>query len=217
MRARDKLVRYERVKRLLDVVIASALLVLALPLLIVLIALTAVTLGRPIFFRQRRPGKDNTIFTLIKLRTMKDPHPERGLVTDVQRLTRCGRFLRSTSLDELPTLLNVVIGHMSMVGPRPLLVEYLDRYTPEQARRHEVRPGITGLAQVSGRNGLLWEQKFQLDIEYVNTRCFAVDVRILARTIATVLLRTGISRDGHSTSPEFKGSHSDAEADTCAA
>ena len=155
------------------------LLLLTLPVQLVVAALVRLKLGSPVLFRQLRPGRDEEIFELVKFRTMTDVDASRGLVTDEQRMTRFGALLRSTSLDELPTLWNVVKGDMSLVGPRPLLVRYLDRYTPEQRRRHEVRPGITGLAQVSGRNALTWEDKFAKDREYVASRCFRLDFHIV--------------------------------------
>ena len=157
-------------------------------------------------FRQPRPGKDGVPFELVKFRTMR--HPDAAHVTDAERLTAVGRFLRSTSLDELPTLWNVLKGDMSLVGPRPLLVEYLPRYSAEQARRHDVRPGITGLAQVSGRNALAWEDKFDLDVEYVDRRSIRLDLVVLARTIRSVLVRQGISGDGETTMSVFMGTTS---------
>jgi lipopolysaccharide/colanic/teichoic acid biosynthesis glycosyltransferase len=160
-------------------------------------------MGSPVFFRQARPGQGSRHFTLVKFRTMKDaPAGE----SDAVRLTAFGRLLRASSLDELPQLWNVVKGDMSIVGPRPLLVQYLDRYTPEQARRHEVRPGITGLSQVNGRNALEWEDKFALDVHYVDHSSFALDVTILLRTVWNVVARRGISQAGHATAAEFMGS-----------
>lgn len=196
---------YDFVKRLGDVVTASLGLVVLSPVLAVTAFLVAVNLGRPVFFAQDRPGKGGRIFRLYKFRTMRNVDVERGLVTDGQRLTSFGRALRSTSLDELPTLVNVLRGDMSLVGPRPLLVQYLDRYTSEQARRHEVRPGITGLAQVSGRNELDWSKKFELDVDYVDGRSFAVDLRILVRTFTSVVTRQGVSARDHATMSEFLG------------
>jgi lipopolysaccharide/colanic/teichoic acid biosynthesis glycosyltransferase len=163
--------------------------------------------GRPIYFRQERPGKDEVIFELVKFRTMREEDPARGLVTDEDRLTRLGGWLRATSLDELPTLWNVLRGDMSLVGPRPLLVRYLDRYTDAERRRHEVRPGITGLAQTSGRNSLSWQQKFCFDLEYVDRRCLRLDAGIIVRTIIRVLRRDGISDDQSATMVEFHGTH----------
>jgi lipopolysaccharide/colanic/teichoic acid biosynthesis glycosyltransferase len=194
---------YDLIKRVLDVSVALFALVLTAPLQLIVACLVAVKLGRPVFFRQRRPGLHGRVFTLVKFRTMRSVDPDRGLTTDVERLTPFGRALRASSLDELPTLWNVLRGDMSLVGPRPLLVEYLEFYTPAQARRHEVRPGITGLAQVSGRNGLRWEDKFRLDVEYVDGRSLWLDLRILIRTIRAVAVREGINHDGEATMHRF--------------
>jgi lipopolysaccharide/colanic/teichoic acid biosynthesis glycosyltransferase len=185
-------------KRAFDVVVAAvALAVAAVPMAVIALAVR-LTMGSPVLFAQPRPGRHGQTFVLRKFRTMRDgPEP------DAERITRLGRFLRSTSLDELPELVHVLTGEMSLVGPRPLLVQYLDRYTPEQARRHEVRPGLTGLAQVSGRNATTWEARLALDVEYVDTRTFLGDLRIIARTISMVLRREGISADEHATMPEF--------------
>lgn len=196
---------YDPVKRLIDVVVSGLGLVLTSPLQAVLALLVRRNLGPPVFFRQARPGKDGHIFELVKFRTMLEVDETRGLVTDAQRLTPFGAMLRSTSLDELPTLWNVLKGDMSLVGPRPLLVQYLGRYTTEQARRHEVRPGVTGLAQVSGRNALTWDEKFTKDVEYVRGRGLLLDLRILGRTAMQVLKRDGISADGEVSMPEFLG------------
>ena len=198
---------YDRVKRLFDVVLGTVLLLLTAPIQLGVALLIVTKLGRPVLFRQRRPGKDGRVFTLVKFRTMRLPDPDRGLTSDADRLTPFGRRLRATSLDELPTLWNVVRGDMSLVGPRPLLEEYLSRYTPAQARRHEVRPGVTGLAQVRGRNGISWEEKFALDVEYVDRRSFAVDARLLAATIRVVLSGRGITSRGSATTPKFGGEH----------
>jgi lipopolysaccharide/colanic/teichoic acid biosynthesis glycosyltransferase len=162
-------------------------------------------LGSPILFRQKRPGRHEEIFELVKFRTMLDVDEVAGLVTDEQRMTKFGARLRSTSLDELPTLWNVLKGDMSLVGPRPLLVRYLDRYTPEQRRRHEVRPGVTGLAQVSGRNAIGWDEKFARDVEYVDGRSLLLDLKILVRTVGGVLQRHGISDTAGPTMTEFTG------------
>ncbi|WP_210438954.1 sugar transferase [Nocardioides xinjiangensis] len=197
---------YDLVKRGIDVVVGSVALILSAPLQGVLALIVRRKLGSPVLFRQPRPGKDGEIFELAKFRTMLEPDESRGLVTDEQRMTAFGSFLRSTSLDELPSLWNVVKGDMSLVGPRPLLVDYLDRYTSEHARRHEVRPGVTGLAQVSGRNAITWDEKFAKDVEYVDTRGLALDLTIIWRTLAQVVRRDGISADGDVTMPEFKGS-----------
>jgi lipopolysaccharide/colanic/teichoic acid biosynthesis glycosyltransferase len=161
-------------------------------------------MGSPVLFRQERPGLDARPFTLVKFRTMRAASSTPA--DDARRLTSLGAWLRATSLDELPTLWCVLKGDMSLVGPRPLLMEYLDRYTPEQARRHEVRPGVTGLAQVSGRNRISWEAKFALDLEYVEQRSLRLDLWILARTCRQVLRREGIAADGSVTMPEFRGS-----------
>ncbi|GAA2559027.1 sugar transferase [Winogradskya consettensis] len=197
---------YDSRKRLLDVSAAVLGLLLTLPLMLILALTVALTLGRPVLFRQHRAGRHGTTFTLLKFRTMVDEDPARGLATDAERLTGWGRFLRSTSLDELPSLVNVLRGEMSLVGPRPLPVRYLDRYTPDQARRHEVLPGITGLAQVRGRNLLTWEEKFHYDVAYVGARSLSLDLRLLAATALAVIRRDGISAHDEATAPEFKGS-----------
>ncbi|SHG29543.1 Sugar transferase involved in LPS biosynthesis (colanic, teichoic acid) [Jatrophihabitans endophyticus] len=196
---------YDRVKRVLDVVVGGTALVISAPVQAVIAVLVARRLGRPVLFRQPRPGRHGQPFTLTKFRTMREPDPARGLVTDADRMTPFGAFLRSTSLDELPTLWNVVRGDMSLVGPRPLLVRYLERYTPAQARRHEVRPGVTGLAQVSGRNLLDWEARFAADVDYVDRRSLRLDLQIVRRTLGSVLRRDGIAADGDVTMPEFDG------------
>lgn len=193
-------------KRALDLVLAGPALILSLPIQAMTAVAIQFTMGRPILFKQERPGRGGRPFEMLKFRTMHVPKPELGLVTDAQRMTRLGGFLRSSSLDELPTLWNVVKGDMSVVGPRPLLMAYLDRYTPEQARRHEVRPGITGLAQVSGRNALTWDEKFTLDVRYVEQRSLLLDVQILLRTVSKVLRSEGIAAEGSPTMPEFTGS-----------
>lgn len=196
---------YASVKRTLDIAAAAAGIVITAPVMGIVASLVHYHLGSPVIFKQERPGKDSKVFTLYKFRSMKDADPERGLINDEDRLTPFGKTLRSTSLDELPSLVNVLKGDMSVVGPRPLLVEYLDLYTPEQARRHEVRPGITGLAQVSGRNELEWEHKFDLDVEYVDGHSLWLDVSILARTVSALLRRTGISHANHATMHKFGG------------
>jgi lipopolysaccharide/colanic/teichoic acid biosynthesis glycosyltransferase len=196
---------YRRIKRFCDLLIASAVLVLTAPLLLAVACAVRATLGSPVLFRQRRPGLNARPFTMVKFRTMR-PSRDAGPADDARRLTRLGAWLRATSLDELPTLWCVVKGDMSLVGPRPLLMEYLDRYTPEQARRHQVAPGVTGLAQVSGRNRLTWEARFALDLEYVDRRSLRLDLWILARTLRGVLRRDGIAADGSATMPEFRGS-----------
>lgn len=193
-------------KRLFDLVIAVlALLIFSLPLL-VLIVLIRVRLGSPVFFRQMRPGIAGRPFEMYKFRTMTDARgPDGVLLPDAVRLTKFGTFLRSTSIDELPELWNVLKGEMSLVGPRPLLVEYLELYDTEQARRHEVRPGITGWAQVNGRNALSWDEKFRLDVWYVDNRSFWLDIKILWRTVRKVFVREGISAAGDATMPRFTG------------
>ena len=180
---------------------------LLLPLLLILTVLVRLKLGRPVFFRQTRPGLGGRPFSLVKFRTMTDARDAHGaLLPDSARLTAFGRFLRAASLDELPELANVLRGEMSLVGPRPLLMQYLSRYAPEQARRHDVLPGITGWAQIHGRNALTWEEKFRLDVWYVDHWSLALDVRILLATLAKVVRREGISQPGHATAAEFMGS-----------
>jgi len=197
-------------KRLFDIGASLLLLFLLLPLLILLALLILLILGRPIFFMQQRPGLGGRPFVMVKFRSMSNHRDASGQsIRDEQRLSGFGRWLRSTSLDELPELLNVIKGDMSLVGPRPLLMEYLPLYSPEQARRHEVRPGMTGWAQVKGRNSLSWEEKFALDVWYVENRSFWLDVRILALTVAKVFSREGISQQGHATMPLFQGTKVD--------
>lgn len=194
-------------KRLLDVILASVGLVLLAPFMLVLAVLVRLKLGSPVLFRQTRPGLHGKPFTMFKFRTMTDARDDDGnLLPDDQRLTRFGRFLRETSLDELPELWNVLKGDMSLVGPRPLLMEYLPLYTPEQARRHKVRPGITGWAQVNGRNALSWEEKFKLDVWYVDNHSLWLDIKILWLTVRKVFAREGISAAGEATMPRFTGS-----------
>ena len=195
-------------KRLFDLMAASvALLMLALPLL-ALAWLIRRKLGSPVLFRQVRPGLQGRPFTMVKFRTMTDERgPDGALLHDAQRLTPFGRFLRASSLDEFPALLNVLRGEMSLVGPRPLLMEYLPLYTPAQFRRHEVRPGITGWAQVNGRNAISWEDKFIMDVWYVDNCSLWLDIKILWRTVHKVLVRDGISAPGDATMPVFKGNH----------
>ena len=195
------------VKRIFDAGGAALLLIAAAPLLLVLAVLTRMFLGGPVLFRQTRVGLHGMTFEMIKFRTMTEARSDEGeLKPDHERLTRFGRWMRGASLDELPELLNVVKGDMSLVGPRPLLVEYLDRYTPEQARRHEVQPGVTGWAQVNGRNALSWEDRFRLDVWYVDHQTFWLDLRILAMTVKKVLRRDGISAPGEATMQKFTGS-----------
>lgn len=199
-------------KRILDVVVSTAGLLVSAPLQAVIATAVRLTMGRPVLFRQPRPGRDGEVFELVKFRTMHHEDPARGRVDDASRLTDLGRFLRSTSLDELPTLWNVLVGDMSLVGPRPLLVRYLDRYTPEQRRRHDVRPGLTGLAQVSGRNAITWDERLRLDVEYVDTHTFRGDLAILWRTATKVVRRDGISAPGEATMSEFLGTSQPPDA-----
>jgi undecaprenyl phosphate N,N'-diacetylbacillosamine 1-phosphate transferase len=209
------------VKRILDIAAAAALLAVLSPLLLTLAAAVAAKLGRPIIFRQERPGRKDAatgrerIFTMYKFRTMTDARSAAGLVAgelfpDEDRLTEFGTKLRAMSLDELPELVNILKGDMSFVGPRPLLVKYLPRYNAEQSRRHEVRPGLTGLAQVSGRNAITWEEKFACDVKYVDNISFALDCSIIANTIRTVTKREGITAKGEATMPEFMGTDTPA-------
>ena len=201
--------RYDPLKRGLDLAVSLPAAVVSLPIQAAVAAAVRVKLGSPVLFRQQRPGKDGKPFELLKFRSMRDPaYPGEP---DADRLSGFGTLLRSTSLDELPSLWNVVRGDMSLVGPRPLLMEYLPLYTPEQRRRHEVRPGITGLAQVSGRNDTTWEQRFAHDVRYVEQRSLRLDAEILWRTVMTVMRRDGISAQGEATMPRFTGS---APADT---
>lgn len=194
-------------KRALDVVGASAALLAAAPLMVGAAVAIRVSMGRPVLFSQPRPGRSGRTFTMYKFRTMREATDAAGRpLPDAARLTRLGAWLRATSVDELPALLNVLRGDMSLVGPRPLLVRYLDRYTPEQARRHEVKPGITGWAQIHGRNALTWESKFAHDVWYVDHRSMWLDLRILARTVLAVVRRDGITHGGDATMPEFFGS-----------
>jgi len=194
------------VKRAFDVVGAALLFVMLSPLLAIVALLVRVRMGTPVLFRQLRPGRDGTPFEMRKFRTMTDARDATGaLMPDDVRLTSLGRFLRRSSLDELPELLNVLEGDMSLVGPRPLLMEYLELYTPEQTRRHEVRPGITGWTQVNGRNALSWDEKFAFDVWYVDHQSLLLDFRILARTVTQVIGGRGVSARGHATMEPFLG------------
>ena len=194
------------IKRILDFLISLCTLLVLSPVLLVLMAVTAVKMKGNPFFTQLRPGEDEKIFRLIKFRTMTCEKDENGqLLPDEQRLTKYGRFLRSTSLDELPELINILLGQMSLVGPRPLLVRYLPRYNEQQRRRHAVRPGLTGWAQVNGRNAISWEDKFRLDVEYVDNISFAMDVRIVFATVGKIFKREGISSETSATMEEFMG------------
>jgi sugar transferase EpsL len=193
-------------KRLMDLLLSGSALLITAPLMAAIALAIRLSLGRPVLFRQQRPGYKGQPFTLLKFRTMTAAQDARGLLlSDAARLTPIGRLLREQSLDELPQLWNVFRGDMSLVGPRPLLMQYLDRYTPEQARRHDVKPGITGWAQVNGRNALTWPEKFALDLWYVDNGSLGLDVRILFRTLWQLGKREGIAQKGHATMPEFSG------------
>jgi lipopolysaccharide/colanic/teichoic acid biosynthesis glycosyltransferase len=194
-----------RGKRVLDLVLAVPVLIGSLPIQLIVGILVRALLGRPALFRQPRIGEAGSTFTVVKFRTMMPVDRELGHVSDASRMTPFGAFLRSTSLDELPNLWNVVRGDMSLVGPRPLPTTYLDRYTPEQARRHEDRPGLTGLAQVSGRNLVDWEERFRLDLAYLENTTLRGDLRILARSVRLVLSRSGVQGQGTVTMPDFYG------------
>jgi lipopolysaccharide/colanic/teichoic acid biosynthesis glycosyltransferase len=193
-------------KRIFDIAVASLVFVLFLPVLLVLIVLVRMYHGAPVLFGQIRPGFKGKPFRIYKFRTMTNARAADGtLLPDAERLTPLGRFLRASSLDELPELFNVLRGEMSLVGPRPLLMQYLERYSPEQMRRHDVLPGITGWAQINGRNALTWEEKFALDVWYVDHRSFWLDIKILFLTVWKVIKREGISQPGHATAEEFMG------------
>jgi sugar transferase EpsL len=193
-------------KQMLDRFLSLVGLVVLSPLLLLIALLVRLRFGSPVLFRQMRPGFGGSPFTLLKFRTMRDQRNREGdLLSDEARLSGFGTLLRRLSFDELPELFNVLKGDMSLVGPRPLLVQYLDRYTTEQARRHEVKPGITGWAQVNGRNAITWEEKFALDVWYIDNRSFWLDLKILAMTAWKVLTREGISAEGEATMPEFMG------------
>jgi len=194
------------VSQIIERLFAGVLLFLLSPILILLMLIVRINMGSPMFFYQQRPGKNGELFTMIKFRTMKDAVDEKGKqLSDELRLTQFGQLLRVTSLDELPELWNVLKGEMSLVGPRPLLVEYLPLYNERQARRHEVCPGITGWAQVNGRNALSWEERLELDVWYVDNRSLWLDIKILWMTLFKVFQREGISQDGHATMPHFRG------------
>jgi sugar transferase EpsL len=200
------------VKRIFDIALSLALIAVLSPLLLVLCALVRLKLGAPALFRQERPGLRGRLFTMYKFRTMTDARDQGGtLLPDSERLTGFGRFLRSTSLDELPELFCILKGEMSFVGPRPLLVQYLKRYDREQARRHEVRPGLTGWAQVNGRNSISWEEKFRLDVWYVDHWSLGLDMRILLKTAAAVWKRSGVSAEGEATVGEFMGNQGESK------
>lgn len=193
-------------KRMLDMMLTLPALIVLSPLLVVVGVLVHLLLGSPVLYRQQRPGQYGKPFTILKFRTMMNKRSANGqLLPDAERLTTFGKFLRSTSLDEIPELLNILRGEMSLVGPRPLLMQYLDRYTPTQTRRHEVRPGITGWAQVNGRNAISWDQRFVLDVWYVDHISLWLDIKIIALTVWKVLRREGINQTGHATMSEYTG------------
>ncbi|MFZ3087191.1 MAG: sugar transferase [Methylotenera sp.] len=195
-------------KRFFDFFSALVAIILLLPLIVLIAIVVKLNLGSPIFFRQTRPGRHEKPFQIYKFRTMLDLYGKDGeILSDQNRITRLGNFLRNYSLDELPQLFNVVKGNLSLVGPRPLLMEYLPLYNAEQARRHEVRPGITGWAQVNGRNAITWDEKFKLDVWYVDNQSFWLDVKILLLTVKKVFLRDGISAEGEATMPRFTGNN----------
>jgi sugar transferase EpsL len=196
-------------KRLFDLYIATFTFSIMCPILIIIGSGIAINIGFPVLFVQQRPGRNGKPFKLYKFRTMTDARDMNGdLLADAERLTPFGHFLRTTSLDELPELINIIKGDMSIVGPRPLLMQYLDRYSPEQARRHEVKPGLTGWAQINGRNAISWEEKFKLDVWYVDNQSFWLDLKIIALTIGKVIRREGISQAGEATMHEFMGTQS---------
>ena len=193
-------------KRLFDLALTLPAVIVLAPVLTLIAFLARINLGSPVLFAQKRPGFGGKPFWLYKFRTMTDARDAKGeLLPDAERLTRFGRFLRSASLDELPELFNVLKGDMSLVGPRPLLMQYLERYTPEQARRHEALPGITGWAQVNGRNAITWEEKFKLDVWYVDNQSLPLDIKIIFMTIWKIFKREGINQAGQATMEEFKG------------
>ncbi|MEW7979575.1 MAG: sugar transferase [Candidatus Sedimenticola endophacoides] len=199
-------VSHPEVKRILDIALSIIILIITTPAIIISALLVYISLGRPLLFRQTRAGLSGIPFTIYKFRTMREHNKEREIhVTDAERLTNIGKLLRSTSLDELPELINVLKGDMSLVGPRPLHIRYLPRYNDRQARRHEVRPGITGWAQVNGRNILSWAERLELDVWYVDNHTLALDMKILIKTIATVLRQEGVSAKNHVTMHEFTG------------
>lgn len=200
---------YEKyIKRLFDLFVAVIAFIVFFPLLIIIAVLIRIKLGSPIIFKQKRPGLKEKIFTLYKFRTMTDKKDDQGvLLPDSERLTKFGKFLRSTSIDELPGLINIIKGDMSIVGPRPLLVEYLELYNSEQRKRHEVRPGLSGYAQINGRNALDWENKFKLDLIYINNISFKLDLHIISKTIWKVINREGISSSNSVTVDKFRGNN----------
>lgn len=205
---------YKYIKRFFDIVSSLLAIIVLSPVLIISAFLVRIKLGSPILFKQERPGKDEKLFTLYKFRTMTDEKDENGeLLSDEARLTKFGQFLRSTSIDELPELFNILKGDMSVIGPRPLLVRYLPRYDEHQKRRHEVRPGLSGWAQVNGRNTVTWEDKFNMDVEYVDNYSIVMDIKILIMTVINVLKRDGISSETSATMEEFMGNEEKETAD----
>jgi len=199
---------YEKyIKRLLDIILSGVALIVLAPVLIIVAILVRIKLGTPVLFKQERPGKDEKIFNMYKFRSMtNDTDKEGNLLPDAERLPKFGKTLRSTSLDELPELWNILKGDMSIVGPRPLLVQYLPLYNKFQKQRHNSRPGLTGLAQINGRNALLWDKRFELDVQYINNITFLNDIKILLLTIKTIFIREGISSERSATMEHFKGS-----------
>ena len=203
---------YDQAKRAFDLTIAIVLFVFTLPIQAATALAIRIRLGTPVLFRQMRPGLHGQPFEIVKFRTMLDVDSKLGRIDDASRMTTLGHGLRAASIDELPTLWNIIRGDMSLVGPRPLLMRYLERYSPEQARRHEVRPGLTGLAQVSGRNALSWEDKFRLDVDYVDHHTFVGDLKIIRGTVRSVVTRDGISASGETTMSEFLGTYIQKES-----
>lgn len=202
--------QYTYIKRALDLCLTIPVFTILSPILFFIAQSIRLSMGKPVFYIHKRPGKGGKSFSLYKFRTMNDQKDSDGcLLPDSDRLTRVGKLLRATSLDEMPELWNVIKGDMSLVGPRPLLVRYLCRYTPEQARRHEVKPGLAGWAQVNGRNAISWEEKFKLDVWYVDNRSLWLDIKIIIMTVFQVIKREGIRAKGHATMPEFFGTEGD--------
>lgn len=202
------------IKRILDFILSLLALIILSPLMLILYILVIIKLGKPAIFKQQRPGKDEKIFTLYKFRTMTNEKDENGnLLPDEKRLTKFGKFLRSTSLDELPELVNIIKGDMAIVGPRPLLVEYLSYYNEEEKRRHDVRPGLTGLAQVNGRNMITWEEKFKLDIQYIKHITIINDMKIILKTLTKVFKREDISQENNATMEKFKRNIKEGETE----
>lgn len=196
----------KHIKRILDIILSLIAIIVLSPVLLIVAILVRIKLGNPVIFKQQRPGKDEKIFTLYKFRTMTDKKDENGnLLPDSERLTKFGKILRSTSLDELPELFNILKGDMAIVGPRPLLVEYLSLYNEKQKHRHDVRPGLTGLAQINGRNTISWDKKFEDDVKYVNKVTFRDDIKIILKTVGKVLKREGIAQENNATMEKFEG------------